>query len=92
MHREAKSIFVVTDLICLLRKLTSVATIGYHLLGLFLPWLSSDLMNSEIMTVLRNPLYLLVIFVGFLPFKALWVQLDILAEFRNGAGCMGHGC
>ncbi|XP_062024217.1 protein ROOT HAIR DEFECTIVE 3-like [Rosa rugosa] len=32
-----------------------------------------------------NPLYLLVIFVGFLLFKALWMQLDTSAEFRNGA-------
>ncbi|XP_050384545.1 protein ROOT HAIR DEFECTIVE 3-like [Argentina anserina] len=40
---------------------------------------------NEFMTLLRNPLYLLVIFVGFLLFKALWVQLDIAAEFRNGA-------
>ncbi|KAL6144565.1 PREDICTED: protein ROOT HAIR DEFECTIVE 3-like [Fragaria vesca subsp. vesca] len=40
---------------------------------------------NEFMTLLRNPLYLLVIFVGFLLIKALWVQLDIAAEFRNGA-------
>lgn len=33
----------------------------------------------------RNPLYLGVIFVGFLLVKALWVQLDISGEFRNGA-------
>ncbi|PRQ40296.1 hypothetical protein RchiOBHm_Chr4g0434511 [Rosa chinensis] len=33
----------------------------------------------------RNPLYLLVMFVGFLLFKALWMQLDTSAEFRNGA-------
>lgn len=33
----------------------------------------------------RNPLYLLVIFVAFLLLKALWVQLDISGEFRNGA-------
>ncbi|KAL4625706.1 protein ROOT HAIR DEFECTIVE 3-like [Castanea sativa] len=40
---------------------------------------------NEFMTLLRNPLYLGVIFVGFLLFKALWVQLDISGEFRNGA-------
>ncbi|OMO49314.1 Root hair defective 3 GTP-binding protein [Corchorus olitorius] len=40
---------------------------------------------NEFMTLLRNPLYLFVIFVGFLVIKALWVQLDIAGEFRNGA-------
>ncbi|CAM8993548.1 unnamed protein product [Rhodiola kirilowii] len=40
---------------------------------------------NEFMTLLRNPLYLGVIFVGYLLFKALWVQMDISAEFRNGA-------
>ncbi|KAL2462644.1 Protein ROOT HAIR DEFECTIVE 3 [Forsythia ovata] len=40
---------------------------------------------NEFMTLLRNPLYLGVIFVGFLLVKALWVQLDIPGEFRNGA-------
>ncbi|KAK9923614.1 hypothetical protein M0R45_032022 [Rubus argutus] len=40
---------------------------------------------NEFMTLLRNPLYLLVIFVAFLLLKALWVQLDISGEFRNGA-------
>ncbi|GAV84913.1 RHD3 domain-containing protein [Cephalotus follicularis] len=40
---------------------------------------------NEFMTLLRNPLYLGVIFVGFLLMKALWVQLDISGEFRNGA-------
>jgi hypothetical protein len=33
----------------------------------------------------RNPLYLGIIFVVFLLLKALWVQLDISGEFRNGA-------
>jgi hypothetical protein len=32
----------------------------------------------------RNPLYLGVIFVVFLVGKAIWVQLDIAAEFQNG--------
>ncbi|OIW09003.1 hypothetical protein TanjilG_05979 [Lupinus angustifolius] len=40
---------------------------------------------NEFMTLLRNPLYLFVIFIGFLLIKALWVQLDIRSEFRNGA-------
>ncbi|KAK4481986.1 hypothetical protein RD792_012902 [Penstemon davidsonii] len=40
---------------------------------------------NEFMTLLRNPLYLGVIFVAFLLMKALWVQLDISGEFRNGA-------
>ncbi|CAN6707331.1 unnamed protein product [Malus baccata var. baccata] len=40
---------------------------------------------NEFMTLLRNPLCLCVIFVGFLLVKALWVQLDIAGEFRNGA-------
>ncbi|XP_009769231.1 protein ROOT HAIR DEFECTIVE 3 isoform X2 [Nicotiana tabacum] len=39
---------------------------------------------NEFMTLLRNPLYLGVIFVAYLLFKALWVQLDISGEFRNG--------
>ncbi|KAK6914761.1 Sey1/RHD3-like, three-helix bundle domain [Dillenia turbinata] len=40
---------------------------------------------NEFMTLLRNPLYLGIIFVAFLLIKALWVQLDISGEFRNGA-------
>ncbi|KAI4387362.1 hypothetical protein MLD38_005200 [Melastoma candidum] len=40
---------------------------------------------NEFMTLLRNPLYLGFIFVGFLLIKALWVQLDVSGEFRNGA-------
>ncbi|KAK9066181.1 hypothetical protein SSX86_013502 [Deinandra increscens subsp. villosa] len=40
---------------------------------------------NEFMTLLRNPLWLLFIFVSYLLFKALWVQLDISGEFRNGA-------
>ncbi|KAF1859295.1 hypothetical protein Lal_00009879, partial [Lupinus albus] len=40
---------------------------------------------NEFMTLLRNPLYLFFIFIGFLLIKALWVQLDIKSEFRNGA-------
>ncbi|XP_057455236.1 protein ROOT HAIR DEFECTIVE 3-like [Lotus japonicus] len=40
---------------------------------------------NEFMTLLRNPMYLGIIFVGFLLIKALWVQLDVSGEFRNGA-------
>ncbi|CAN8235202.1 unnamed protein product [Cochlearia groenlandica] len=40
---------------------------------------------NEFMTLLRNPLYVGVIFVAFLLLKALWTQLDIPGEFRNGA-------
>ncbi|XP_011007686.1 PREDICTED: LOW QUALITY PROTEIN: protein ROOT HAIR DEFECTIVE 3-like [Populus euphratica] len=40
---------------------------------------------NEFMTLLRNPLYVGVIFALFLLIKALWVQLDISGEFRNGA-------
>ncbi|VFQ65462.1 unnamed protein product [Cuscuta campestris] len=40
---------------------------------------------NEFMTLLRNPFYLLFIFIVFLLLKALWVQLDIAGEFRNGA-------
>ncbi|XP_033130921.1 protein ROOT HAIR DEFECTIVE 3 homolog 1 isoform X3 [Brassica rapa] len=39
---------------------------------------------NEFMTLLRNPLYLGLLFVGFLLLKALWTQLDIPGEFRNG--------
>ncbi|CAM0881450.1 unnamed protein product [Alopecurus aequalis] len=39
---------------------------------------------NEFMTLLRNPLYLAVMFVVFLVGKAIWVQLDIANEFRNG--------
>lgn len=40
---------------------------------------------NEFMTLLRNPLYFAILFVIFLVTKALWVQLDISNEFRNGA-------
>ncbi|KAG6395727.1 hypothetical protein SASPL_141851 [Salvia splendens] len=39
---------------------------------------------NEFMTLLRNPLYLGVIFMGFLLAKALWVQLDVSNDFRLG--------
>lgn len=42
-------------------------------------------LNIQVFVHGRNPLYLGVIFVAFLLVKALWVQLDISGEFRNGA-------
>ncbi|KAL4182258.1 hypothetical protein AMTRI_Chr12g275090 [Amborella trichopoda] len=39
---------------------------------------------NEFMTLLRNPLYLGVLLIVFLLAKALWIQLDIPGEFRNG--------
>ncbi|KAI4329155.1 hypothetical protein L6164_021448 [Bauhinia variegata] len=52
------------------------------------PWAIAALVIlgfNEFMTLLRNPLYVGVIFLGYLLMKALWVQLDISGEFRNGA-------
>lgn len=40
---------------------------------------------NEFMLLLRNPLYLGVLFVLFLLVKALWVQLDIASIFQHGA-------
>ncbi|KAM0853068.1 hypothetical protein ACQ4PT_051332 [Festuca glaucescens] len=39
---------------------------------------------NEIMALLRNPMYLFLLFVGYLVAKALAVQLDIGREFQNG--------
>ncbi|KAK1437364.1 hypothetical protein QVD17_03155 [Tagetes erecta] len=39
---------------------------------------------NEFVTLLRNPLYLVFIFVGYLLMKALWVQLDLSSAFQNG--------
>ncbi|KAK8458557.1 hypothetical protein SEVIR_3G398300v4 [Setaria viridis] len=39
---------------------------------------------NEIMVLLRNPIYLFLLFVGYLIFKALAVQLDVIREFQNG--------
>ncbi|XP_052201410.1 protein ROOT HAIR DEFECTIVE 3 homolog 2 isoform X2 [Diospyros lotus] len=45
---------------------------------------------NEFMLLLRNPLYLMVLFVVALLAKAIWVQMDIAGEFRYGtlAGLM----
>jgi GTPase SAR1 family protein len=39
---------------------------------------------NEFMALLRNPLYIAILFVLYLFTKALWVQLDITQEFRHG--------
>ncbi|KAG9451923.1 hypothetical protein H6P81_004827 [Aristolochia fimbriata] len=39
---------------------------------------------NEFMLILRNPLYLMAMFIIYLTSKAVWVQLDIQGEFRNG--------
>ncbi|KAF3959591.1 hypothetical protein CMV_015604 [Castanea mollissima] len=38
---------------------------------------------NEFMLLLRNPLYLMVLFIFLLLSKALWVQMDIPREFQN---------
>lgn len=40
---------------------------------------------NEFMMLLKNPLYLMFIFVAYLIGKAIWVQMDIAGEFRHGA-------
>jgi len=40
---------------------------------------------NEFMTVLRNPIYLPIVFVAFLLAKAAWVQLDLQRHFQYGA-------
>ncbi|KAL6502196.1 hypothetical protein OROHE_024789 [Orobanche hederae] len=39
---------------------------------------------NELMLLLRNPLYLVVIFVMFLLGKAIWAQIDVTRLFQNG--------
>ncbi|EMS50703.1 Protein ROOT HAIR DEFECTIVE 3-like protein 1 [Triticum urartu] len=39
---------------------------------------------DEIMMLLRNPIYVFLLFVGYLLVRALAVQLDIGREFQNG--------
>ncbi|XP_020976737.1 protein ROOT HAIR DEFECTIVE 3 homolog 2 isoform X2 [Arachis ipaensis] len=39
---------------------------------------------NEFMLLLKNPLYLLVTFVVFVLGKAIWVNMNIEGEFRNG--------
>lgn len=57
--------------------------VSFYFLGFLLFTPSPNCLFSSFMG--RNPLYLGVIFVAFLLVKALWVQLDISGEFRNGA-------
>ncbi|XP_043690062.1 protein ROOT HAIR DEFECTIVE 3 homolog 2-like [Telopea speciosissima] len=39
---------------------------------------------NEFMILLKNPLYLVALFIIYLFSKAIWVQLDIPGEFRHG--------
>ncbi|ONM01916.1 Protein ROOT HAIR DEFECTIVE 3 homolog 2 [Zea mays] len=39
---------------------------------------------NEIMVLIRNPIYLFLLFVGYLMVKALAMQLDVSREFQNG--------
>ncbi|KAE8715070.1 Protein ROOT HAIR DEFECTIVE 3-like protein 2 [Hibiscus syriacus] len=39
---------------------------------------------NEFMLLLRNPLYLMVLFVAYLLSKAMWVQMDIPGQFQHG--------
>ncbi|XVF27211.1 hypothetical protein REPUB_Repub14bG0087500 [Reevesia pubescens] len=39
---------------------------------------------NEFMLLLRNPLYLMLIFVAYLLSKAMWVQMDIPGQFEHG--------
>lgn len=51
------------------------------------PWVTVALVIlgfNEFMTLLRNPIYIGVIFVLYLLGKALFVQLDIAGEFQHG--------
>ncbi|KAH1041127.1 hypothetical protein GYH30_023784 [Glycine max] len=43
---------------------------------------------NEFMMLLKNPLYLMFIFVAYLLGKAIWVQMDIAGEFRHGTVSM----
>ncbi|KAL4394679.1 hypothetical protein AHAS_Ahas02G0176100 [Arachis hypogaea] len=40
---------------------------------------------NEFMTLLKNPLYLILIFIGYLVTKSLWVQHDVAGNFHHGA-------
>ncbi|KAF9589857.1 hypothetical protein IFM89_028792 [Coptis chinensis] len=46
---------------------------------------------NEFMLLLKNPLYLMVVFVVYLLTKAIWSQLDIPGEFRNGTRLADEG-
>ncbi|XP_057986090.1 protein ROOT HAIR DEFECTIVE 3 homolog 2 isoform X2 [Hevea brasiliensis] len=45
---------------------------------------------NEFMLLLKNPLYLMILFIVFLLSKALWVQMDIAGEFRNGTQVLSN--
>ncbi|XVF25355.1 hypothetical protein REPUB_Repub13aG0205800 [Reevesia pubescens] len=39
---------------------------------------------NEFMLLLRNPFYLMLLFVAFLLSKAMWVQMDVPGQFEHG--------
>ncbi|XP_022715425.1 protein ROOT HAIR DEFECTIVE 3 homolog 2-like isoform X2 [Durio zibethinus] len=39
---------------------------------------------NEFMLLLRNPLYLLLLFIAYLLSKAMWVQMDVPGQFQHG--------
>ncbi|XWS12279.1 hypothetical protein CRYUN_Cryun37aG0075900 [Craigia yunnanensis] len=39
---------------------------------------------NEFMLLLRNPLYLMLLFVAYLLSKAVWVQMDVPGQFQHG--------
>ncbi|KAK6264395.1 hypothetical protein SCA6_019829 [Theobroma cacao] len=39
---------------------------------------------NEFMLLLRNPLYLMLLFVAYLLSKAMWVQMDVGGQFQHG--------
>ncbi|XP_022723301.1 protein ROOT HAIR DEFECTIVE 3 homolog 2-like isoform X3 [Durio zibethinus] len=39
---------------------------------------------NEFMLLLRNPFYLMLLFVAYLLSKAMWVQMDIPGQFQHG--------
>lgn len=43
-----------------------------------------NIISSFLLVLHRNPIYLFLLFVGYLLVKALAVQLDINREFQNG--------
>ncbi|KAM2172373.1 hypothetical protein ACFX1R_037334 [Malus domestica] len=56
--------------------------------GLPPPWATMAMIVlgfNEFMMLLKNPLYLMVLFVAFLLSKALWVQMDITSSFPESS-------
>lgn len=44
----------------------------------------NKLHDIAVLILCRNPIYLFLLFVGYLIFKALAMQLDVSREFQNG--------